>query len=75
MVHATLADALASSSDPEMRLLIAAILRDDPDALAALRRIDGMLVSRLLRDLRTPPPHPPSCLPGRPRLRLVHSAR
>ena len=39
---------------PEQRIFLRAVLAGDPDALAALRRRDGVLVADLLRALRQP---------------------
>ncbi len=58
------------TADPEMRVLIDGVMREEPSALEAVR-VRGELASRLLRTLRAPD----SMKPTRPVLRLVHSVR
>lgn len=52
--RAHLASVRAETADPEMRLLIDAVLREDADALEAVRTPGGFLATRLLRGLRIP---------------------
>jgi hypothetical protein len=56
LVREALVDVQRRDEDPEVRLLIAAILRDDEDALKAVRSGGGCATTRLLRILRGPLP-------------------
>ena len=50
-----LASVRSETADPEVRLLIDAVLREEPEALAAVRS-NGRLAGDLLRGLRAPFP-------------------
>lgn len=65
-LRSTLEDIYKGHPDPELRLLIAAVLRGDPDAVVAINA-RGELTRRLLRELRLPQSKPQPL----PRLHLV----